>query len=95
MQIACCPYGFWPELYRPIGIPHHTSCLGIQGSDHSFSCSILVLGVWRGGFKSDSFFSQHSQDYRVAEFCKSIVALESFDVEPLGFNPGLIGTKLG
>jgi len=45
MQIACCPYGFWPEFYRHVGIPHHPSHLCIQGSDHSFSCSILVLGV--------------------------------------------------
>ena len=54
-----------------------------------------MLGVQGGRFKGDFFFTQQSQEYRVAVFSGSIIASESFDVESLCFDLGLVMTKLG
>jgi len=54
-----------------------------------------VLGVRGGSFKGYSFFTQQSQEYRVAVFSRSIIASDSFDVESLSFDPDLVMTKLG
>jgi len=68
MQVSGCSNRFRPESYRYVGIPHHTSCLCIEGSYHPFRSSVFVLGVWGGGFVGNSFFGKYTQKDRVVEF---------------------------